>query len=75
MARPHKFTPGRKITQTADAVEIILMGLYVYFNHKPMHPGWMQNWSISQLRRACGLGQLRLAELNEEHPDNFKEVA
>jgi hypothetical protein len=75
MQRPHKFVPGEKITKVEDAVEVILMGLYIYENHKPQHPGWMMSQPLSLIASSARSGKLRYAVLNDEHPDNFKEVA
>jgi hypothetical protein len=75
MPRPHKFVPGEKITDVRDAVEWILNGLYIYEGDKPQHPAWASNWSLVEIAVKCRAGHLRRALLNEEHPDNFKEVA
>lgn len=63
--RRHKFRPGRTF-DAMDAVGAILKGQYLYVNHKPMHPGWMQNWSIRQIEVASARGQLRQAVDNED---------
>ena len=75
MPRPRKYTPGEQITKVTDAVDAILVGRYLYVNGRPQHPGWMQNWSVRQLDVACRSRHVRIAVLNETHPDNFKEVA
>jgi hypothetical protein len=62
-AKRRKYRPGRMVNGL-EAAELILNGRFLYFNDKPMHHGWMQNWSLRQLEVAGSLGRLRVAERN-----------
>lgn len=61
---PHKrrFKPGSEVYSVVYVVELILLQKWLYYNHKPMHWAWLQNWSVQQLRAACNRGRIRLAE-------------
>jgi hypothetical protein len=62
-----KFRQGELIDSLPDLISVIRMGLYVYFNQKPMHPKWMMHWSLAQLEIGVRNRRFRYALLNEAH--------
>jgi len=68
MIRPRKFTPGRKITSVSRFAKLIDQHAWVYYNHKPIHFGWSQNWTFRQVQIAIRAGYLREANPVEVQP-------
>lgn len=64
--RKHKFRPGRTIRTLTDAVRRIDKGEWIYFNHKPQHPGWMLSVQLQTIRASVQRGFLRQAIRNKE---------
>lgn len=60
-----KFRQGTVLTPE-QAVELISAGRYVYWRHKPQHPGWMLSMRLNSVIGAARMGLLREAILNEE---------
>lgn len=52
MTKP-KYTRGRKIESVHDLIDCISIGCFIYRNNhsKPMHPAFLNNWSLHMLRR------------------------
>jgi len=59
--RPHKFKPGRKIKTVAHFSALITAGRWVYFHHKPTHPGWSGSWQFHAVQHFIRAGYLRVA--------------
>lgn len=53
-----KWERGDKITDPMKAVIYIVAGEVLFYRHKPQNAGWMQNWSISAIRRMTKQGFL-----------------
>lgn len=56
-----RYTRGTAITDPIAAATLILRGETLFHNHKVQSAGWLQNWSLAQIRRACSLRQLYFA--------------
>jgi len=52
-----KFKKGAKLT-TLEAVSIIQRGGWIYYRHKPYHPGWSQSWGLRTIINAARRGWL-----------------
>lgn len=61
-----KFIKGDRIKHPVTACDAIIAGDRLFHNHKLQNSGWLQNWSIAQIRRAVGMGQLYHAIRNPE---------
>ena len=56
-----KFTKGRKVDTLGDLVSVLENGIWVYWNHKPMHPSFLWNMQLRTLRNAITLGIIHVA--------------
>lgn len=56
-----KFMKGRKIFDPLDAMAIILLGEWLFWNDKPMSPSWLINMKMKTIEAAVGKGILYLA--------------
>lgn len=61
MARQTRFVPGPQIISAAAAVAVIEAGGWLYFNHKPLHPGWTSSMTIHSITCFARRGMIRLA--------------
>lgn len=61
-----KWIKGDRITDTKAAYDAIADEAVLFHNHKPQNSGWLQNWSISQIRREVMGGRLFYAIANTE---------
>lgn len=61
VTRPRKFKPGRKVKTLADAARLIERGEWLYFNHKPQHPGWVKSMPMLTVWTFAICGMLRRA--------------
>lgn len=61
-----KWIKGERIKHPVTACDAIINGEVLFHNHKPQNSGWLQNWSISQIRREVMGGRLFLAQPNPE---------
>lgn len=59
--KPHKFKPGRKIRSVARFAAMIEAGRWIYFRHKPTHPGWARSWQFGAVQSFIRAGYLREA--------------
>ncbi len=59
--REPKWMKGKKIGTGLDAVVHIATHGSVFFRHKFMHIGFVQNWSIRQIKREVSQGHLYYA--------------
>lgn len=62
----NKYKKGRKIKSLKSLLNRMEKRLPVYFLHKFMSYGFIQNWSYRQLERAVYSGELRTAEQEKE---------
>lgn len=53
-----KWVKGDRITDMKDAYDAIAGQKVLFHNHKPQNSGWLQNWSLSQIRREVSAGRL-----------------
>lgn len=67
MARKKIFRRGRRIKNLAEVVRRLEKGEWIYWNHKPQHPGWLWSMRIWNLRQAAFSGILYRAIRNEEN--------
>ena len=59
MAYVKRFKKGGKINSIREACDLIITKKeFVYYRHKPYHPGWAQGWSLQFLDRAIYEGEL-----------------
>lgn len=63
MARVRKYLKGAPMSLNA-VITAVLDRRYVFFNDKPMHPGWVGSWSLHLLNILSNQGQLYRANLN-----------
>ncbi len=61
-----KWIKGERITDMKDAYDAIADQQVLFHVHKPQHSGWLQNWSLSQIRREVSAGRLFYAIPNTE---------
>lgn len=61
-----KWEKGDRIRHPVTACDAILNGEVLFHNHKPQNPGWLQNWSLSQIKREVMSGRLFKAIQTEE---------
>jgi len=61
-----KWLKGERIRHPVTACYAIINGDVLFHNHKPQNAGWLQNWSISQIRREVMSGRLFVAQPNPE---------
>lgn len=61
-----KWVKGERIKDVKAAYDAIADDEVVFHNHKPQNSGWLQNWSISQIRREVMGGRLFKALPNTE---------
>lgn len=66
----NKFKKGRKIRTLGVLVAHLRRGGWVYWNHKPLHPGWMISMSLQTILAAILRGLLRKA-ISTETPMPF----
>lgn len=66
MSRPRKFRPGLPFEHWEDAARAILADEWIYYRHKPTHPGWAKGWSILTINTFVRHGWLFRAIRNEE---------
>ena len=66
-----KFVKGGVVPGIHDVIDAVNAEHYLMFNHKPMHPSVVRNWSIVQIENACLRGVLHYAMPNPKHPDNL----
>ena len=59
-----KWIKADRIKHPVTACDAILNGEVLFHNHKPQNAGWLQNWSLSQIRREVSAGRLFLAVPN-----------
>ena len=62
MSRPHKFTQGNPITDLDQFARLMDEQRWVYYRHKPTHPGWAIGWSFRTIQDAIQRGWLREAD-------------
>lgn len=65
MAYVRKYLVGERLT-FHEAVNEVLLGNYIFCNHKAMHPGWCIGWSLLLFRSFANGGSLRRANVNPE---------
>jgi len=56
-----KWERGGRIDDPAVVISFILAGGVVFNGHKPQNAGWLQNWSISQIKRDTDMGRFYIA--------------
>ncbi|MBD7992877.1 hypothetical protein WH297_05890 [Ochrobactrum vermis] len=56
-----KWIKGGRIDDPQIVIDFILAGDVVFNGHKPQNAGWLQNWSISQIKRETGMGRFFIA--------------
>jgi len=56
-----KWIMGGRIDDPEVVISFILRGEVVFHAHKPQNSGWLQNWSISQIKRETGRGGFHIA--------------
>ncbi|GGB00049.1 hypothetical protein GCM10011491_30360 [Brucella endophytica] len=56
-----KWTRGGRITDPRIVIDFILAGDVVFNGHKPQNAGWLQNWSISQIKMETSRGRFFIA--------------
>lgn len=61
-----KWIKGERITDMKDAYDAIADQKVLFHVHKPQNSGWLQNWSLSQIRREVSAGRLFYAIPNTE---------
>ena len=66
--KQHKFKPGRKIKSLARFAALMKAGAWIYYRHKPTHPGWATGWPFRTVLSAIRAGYLREA-IPQEVPD------
>lgn len=66
--KKRKFTKGALITDPMDAFEAILTGKYLFWRHKPQHPGWLSAMQLNSLRWAVRAGLISHAIPTESTP-------
>lgn len=63
-----KWERGGRIDDPRVVIDFILAGDVVFNGHKPQNAGWLQNWTISQIKRETGRGMFFLALPTERNP-------
>jgi hypothetical protein len=56
-----KWVKGGRIDDPSVVISFILAGDVVFHGHKPQNAGWLQNWTISQIKRETGRGVFAIA--------------
>lgn len=56
-----KWIKGGRIDDPEIVISFILRGDVVFHAGKPQNSGWLQNWSISQIKRETGRGGFYIA--------------
>ena len=56
-----KWERGGRINDPRMVIDFILAGDVVFNGHKPQNAGWLQNWSISQIKRETSRGGFFIA--------------
>ncbi len=64
--RKTKFRPGAKITSVALLASLLRQEAWIYLNHKPMHPSFLEGMTLRTLRQYAERGRLREAVPNSE---------
>lgn len=64
--RRNKFVPGDVIRAPLVVIASVLAGEWLYYNHKPQSPQWMEHLSVIQLSNAARHGMIRRAIRNTE---------
>jgi hypothetical protein len=72
MATKRKFRKGEQIRNLEHLCRCLGSGRWIYWNHKPLHPGWILSMTLQTLRGGIMRGILWIAEPNE---DGGTEVA
>lgn len=62
--RKAKFRQGETIDSFGTLVSLLDSGRWIYWNHKPLHPGWIRGMTLETLRGAIRRGILRVALKN-----------
>lgn len=53
-----KYSPGKRICSTKEAVNLILNKKFIFYRHKPLHHGWTSSWSLISIQRFVSQGHL-----------------
>lgn len=61
-----KWEKGARVLSAGEAIEAILGGYVLFHVDKAQNAGWLQNWSISQIRREVMGGRLFHAKMKPE---------
>lgn len=61
----NKFRQGAVIKTMAVLVKELDAGRWIYWNHKPQHPGWIISMTYRTLRQAVAVGMLRKTKENK----------
>lgn len=72
MARIRKYLPGRPIKTIAHLAREIEARRYMFWNARPVHPGWIGGMQFNALTGAMRRGILREARENPEYV--FRDV-
>lgn len=65
MPRKNKFIKGNKLTNMTQLLIQVNKGRYVYFNHKPQHPGIIKSMTLNTLLNAIYSGMLYTTKENK----------
>jgi hypothetical protein len=60
--KKNKFKKGHKINFMGDLLGHLTRGNYIYYNHKPQHPGFIQSMTLRTLLNAIHNGMLFTAK-------------
>ncbi|MFC6487315.1 hypothetical protein [Nitratireductor sp. GCM10026969] len=64
-----KWERGGRIHDPMMVIDFIMTGDVVFNGNKPQNAGWLQNWSISQIKRETAMGRFFIAlPVNREKP-------
>ncbi len=63
--KERKFRKGDPIRDMEHLSQCLRERRWIYWNHKPLHPGWIESMTFRTLRGAVRAGILRVARLND----------
>ncbi len=63
--KKNKFIKGNKINNMKALLFLLTRGYYIYYNHKPQHPGFIQGMTLRTLLNAINNGMLYTSKENK----------
>lgn len=59
--KPPQFEPGERLLSVQCVTDEITAGRYIFYNGRPMHPGFSQNLRLTTMILAVRNGKIRKA--------------